>query len=185
MQIWQNFKKSQMTKSLTKGLSLRSKRKVSGSLSFNSAKSIAFIFDAENPEFIQGIQKFAKQLEKNGKTVFLLGLNKNAKEILDLPFLCLNKNNIDWAGRPFGKRVDEWLNRPVDIVIHVSPVNDEPLAFLTALTPAGLRIGPVTSQTSCYDLMLDVPADTTPQSFFNQMENLLGKIQVRNEPTVF
>jgi hypothetical protein len=32
--------------------------------------------------------------------------------------------------------------------------------------------------------MLDVPADTTPQTFFKQMENLLGKIQVRNESTL-
>jgi hypothetical protein len=107
-----------------------------------------------------------------------------SKEILDFPFPCLNKKNIDWAGRPFGTIIDEWLNRPVDVVIHVSALGEEALEYITALTPAGLRVGPVTLQTSCYDLMLDVPANTSPQSFFKQMENLLGKIQVRNEPTI-
>jgi len=184
MQIWQNFKKNQLTKSLNKGLSLRSKRTVANSLSFATAKSIAFIFDAENPEFILGIQKYAEQLQKKGKIIFLLGLNINTKEIIELTLPCLNTKDIDWAGRPFGKLVDEWLNRPVDVVIHVSALNNKPIEYLTALTPAGLRIGPVTDQTSCYDLMLDIPADTTPQSFFKQMEILLGKIQVRNEPTI-
>jgi len=184
MQIWQNFKKNQLAKSLNKGLIFRSKRINANTLSFISAKSVAFVFNAEDPDFIMGIEKYAEQCKKKGKEIFLLGLNMKSKEILDFPFPCLNKKNIDWAGRPFGTIIDEWLNRPVDVVIHVSALGEEALEYITALTPAGLRVGPVTLQTSCYDLMLDVPANTSPQSFFKQMENLLGKIQVRNEPTI-
>ena len=69
-------------------------------------------------------------------------------------------------------------------LINYQTQRNELLEYITALTPAGLRIGPATDNTRCYDLMLDVPADTTPQSFFKQMENLLGKIQVRNESTL-
>lgn len=184
MKIWQHLKKHLFYKSLHKGLNERLMRNHASPLSFSSAKSIAFIFNADDPDFISGTEKYAAQLKKKGKEVFLLGLNTRTKELLDYTFPCLNKKNIDWVGRPFGAIVDEWLKRPVDLVIHVSALCDEPLEYITALTPAGLRIGPVTAQTSCYDLMLDIPADTTPQTFFNQMENLLGKIQVRNEPTV-
>jgi hypothetical protein len=182
MQIWQHFKKSRFNKSLNKGLAARTGLTVPKPLSFHSAKSVAFLFDAENPKVNEEILKYAGQCQKKGKSIFLLGLHANAKELLELPFPCLKKNDIDWAGRPFGKLFDEWLLRPVDIVIHVSSECNEPLAFITALTPAGLRIGPVTNQTSCYDLMLDVPPDTSPQSFFKQLEYLLGKIEVRNEP---
>jgi hypothetical protein len=184
MKIWQNFKKHLFYKSLSKGISKRLRSNHANPLSFSVAKSIAFIFNAEDSDFISGIVKYAEQLKKKGKVVFLLGLNIHTKALLDVGFPCLNKNNIDWVGRPFGSIVEEWFNRPVDLVVHVSARSDEPLEYITALTPAGLRIGPVTAQTSCYDLMLDIPADTTPRLFFNQMENLLGIIQVRNEPSV-
>ncbi|MEY4029817.1 MAG: hypothetical protein RJA90_1016 [Bacteroidota bacterium] len=168
MKIWQNFKNFHFNKSLNKGLVSRSKQVSSKSLSFATAS----------------IEKYAESLRKKGKTTFLLGLNAASKDIVDTPFPCLNKKNIDWAGRPIGTLIDEWFIQPVDVVIHVSAQRNELLEYITALTPAGLRIGPATDNTRCYDLMLDVPADTTPQSFFKQMENLLGKIQVRNESTL-
>ena len=184
MKIWQNFKKFHFNKSLNKGLVSRSKQVSSKSLSFETAKSIAFLFNAEDPEVISGVEKYAESLQKKGKKTFLLGLNAASKDLLDISFPCLNKKNIDWVGRPIGTLIDEWFNQPVDVVIHVSAQRNELLEYITALTPAGLRIGPATDNTSCYDLMLDVPADTTPQTFFKQMENLLGKIQVRNESTL-
>jgi len=184
MKIWQNFKKFHFDKSLNKGLVARLKQDSSKSLSFATAKSIAFLFNAEDPEVISGVEKYAESLQKKGKKTFLLGLNAASKDLLDTSFPCLNKKNIDWVGRPIGILIDEWFNQPVDVVIHVSAQKNELLEYITALTPAGLRIGPATDNTSCYDLMLDVPADTTPQTFFKQMENLLGKIQVRNESTL-
>jgi hypothetical protein len=184
MKIWQNFKNFHFNKSLNKGLVSRSKQVSSKTLSFATAKYIAFLFNAEDPEVISGVEKYAESLQKQGKKTFLLGLNAASKDLLDISFPCLNKKNIDWVGRPIGTLIDEWFNLPVDVVIHVSAQRNELLEYITALTPAGLRIGPATDNTSCYDLMLDVPADTTPQTFFKQMENLLGKIQVRNESTL-
>lgn len=184
MKLWQNFKNFHFNKSLNKGLVSRLKRVSSKSLSFATAKSIALLFNAEDPEVISGIEKYVESLRKKGKTTYLLGLNATSKDTIDTSFPCLNKKNIDWVGRPIGTLIDEWFIQPVDVVIHVSAQRNELLEYITALTPAGLRIGPVTDNTRCYDLMLDVPADTTPQSFFKQMENLLGKIQVRNEPTI-
>lgn len=184
MKIWQNFKNYHFNKGLDKGLISRLKRVNSKSLSFATAKSIAFLFNAEDPDVISGIEKYVESLRKKGKETFILGLNAASKDLLDTSFPCLNKKNIDWVGRPIGTLVDEWLIRPVDVVIHVSAQRNAILEYLTALTPAGLRVGPATDNTHCYDLMLDVPADTTPQTFFKQMENLLGKIQVRNESTL-
>lgn len=184
MKIWQDFKKYQYNKGLNKGLISRLKRVNSKSLSFATAKSVAFLFNTEDPEVSSGIEKYAESLRKKGKETFLLGLNAVSNVLLDTQFPCLNKKNIDWVGRPVGTLVDEWLIRPVDVVIHVSAQKNDILEYLTALTPAGLRVGPATDNTHCYDLMLDVPADTTPQTFFKQMESLLGKIQVRNESTL-
>ena len=109
MKIWQNFKNFHFNKSLNKGLVSRSKQVSSKSLSFATAKSIAFLFNAEDPEIISGIEKYAESLRKKGKTTFLLGLNAASKDIVDTPFPCLNKKNIDWAGRPIGTLIDEWF----------------------------------------------------------------------------
>ena len=67
MKIWQNFKNFHFNKSLNKGLVSRSKQVSSKTLSFATAKSIAFLFNAEDPEVISGIEKYAESLQKKGK----------------------------------------------------------------------------------------------------------------------
>lgn len=67
MKLWQNFKNFHFNKSLNKGLVSRLKRVSSKSLSFATAKSIALLFNAEDPEVISGIEKYVESLRKKAK----------------------------------------------------------------------------------------------------------------------
>jgi len=179
--FWKGLRQHVLLGSLRKGLLRRRRLLKPGPDSFQKARSVAFLFDATDADVAREVATYAEKLRRKGKEILLLGFQSTDPVENPHPFPCFHSRDADWVGRPRGLSVQEWLARPVDFLIHVATRPLEPLEYLAGLTPAALRVGPATGLTDCYDLMLDLPPAATTQTFFREMEHLLGFIKIGHD----
>ncbi|MEL7120014.1 MAG: hypothetical protein AAFO07_11255, partial [Bacteroidota bacterium] len=69
------------------------------------------------------------------------------------------------------------------ILINLSLISHLHAEYLTSVADACLRIGPVSDNLECYDLMIDLLKDQNLNDFINQVELLLGKTNNTHEST--
>ena len=125
--------------------------------------------------------RMPKSSKAKAKKVQLLGFfdNKQAGESFTFPYF--NRKAIDWALRPSGKEVQEFLKEPFDLLITLDVQSKKYAEYIAALSNAHLRVGPYTPNTYCYDLMLDAGRSSTLTFFIQQLELFLQRTNTRNE----
>ena len=159
---------------------LRKKRNRKGSQKVNldKAKSVGILFDATDLDQRKTVLAYADNLRKKRKQVKLLGFFDNRLKDNNFTFWHFNKKNIDWAMRPKGKDVSEFIEQPFDLMINLNPESEYYSEYISALSNASFKIGPFTENTFCYDLMIDTSKKTNLRNFIDQMEGLLKKTNV-------
>lgn len=144
-----------------------------------NVQSVGILFDATDLNIRDIILQYAKQLTLNNKRVKLLGYFDSKVEDPNFTFRYFNRKNLDWAGRPHGEQVQEFLEQPFDMMINLDTISKPPAEFISAQSKAHLRIGPVTEHTFCYELMIDISKSNNLQEFIQQMEFILAKTNSR------
>lgn len=153
-----------------------------GAVNLKSAASIGILFDATELPAREVVLEYAEQLRKLGKRVSLLGYFDDAADSENYAFKFFNRKQMDWALRPNTEDVRDFIAQEFDLLLNIDPVSKVHTEYIAALSKAKLRVGPSTSHTYCYDLMIDIPAGAGPRRFIEQMEFLLGKTNVQHEP---
>lgn len=152
------------------------------SVNFKQAKRIGILFDGTNPSDRMVIQSYAKLLKKQDKKVSLLGyVDISDRSKPDLGFDYFNRTDINWLLQPKGRLVEEFMEKPFDILLslHLSPV--QPLAYVSALSRAKLRTGQSHKDfIDSYDLMIDADTGSDLQNFIGQVDLLLKSLN-RND----
>ncbi|MGH1433089.1 MAG: DUF6913 domain-containing protein [Lewinella sp.] len=139
------------------------------------AKTIGILFDATDIDYRKKTLAYADKLRKQGKKVSTLGFIATADKEATFSFDFFTLRQIDWAQRPNGDAITHWLNLDLEVLICLFPQSSKFTEYLALHTRAGLKIGPVATNPSCYDLMLDMPAKSTPQQIIQQYEQVLAK----------
>lgn len=139
------------------------------------ARTIAILFDATDIDKRKRTLAYADKLRKQGKKVNVLGFISTADKEATFSFNFFTLREIDWAQRPKGDHVEQWLQREYDVMVCLFPKTSRVTEYLALHVRAGLKIGPVAENTACYDLMLDIPASTGPQKIIQQYETVLAK----------
>jgi hypothetical protein len=159
----------------------RAERKFAG---LEKVQSVGILFDATELNRREEVFKYAQQLENKGKRVKLLGFFDSKLEDPNFTFRYFNRKNLDWAGRPWGENVQEFVSQPFDMLLHLDTVSKAVLEYLSASSRAYFRVGPVTENTFCYELMMDTSGSSNLHTFIQQMEAILAKMNARqHEPT--
>ena len=143
-------------------------------VSFENAKSIGILFDATDPGRRDQILKYIDQIKKKQKKVKSLGFFNSKQENTNFIFKYFNTKNIDWAYRPTGETVSEFIQQPFDLLLNLEPETKIHTEYIAALSRANLRIGPYTENTYCYDLMIDTGSNDL-KHFIQEIERVLLK----------
>lgn len=162
-------------RSLEKELASRSEAKGLKSITLENAKRVGILFDATDLNIRNSILDYVESLKDRRKTVKILGYFNNRLKDNNFTFRHYNRDNIDWAMRPKGEDVEDFIKQDFDLLINLSPISTKDTEYITAAVRAELKIGPITDNTSCYDLMLDSKRDVDIKHFISQVEALLKK----------
>ena len=91
-----------------------------------------------------------------------------------------NLKNIDWAYRPNGEDVSNFIQQSFDLLINLETTTKSSSEYIAALSKANLRIGPYTENTFCYDLMIDT-GNKDLDHFIKEIERVLQKTNNSHE----
>lgn len=150
-------------------------------VSFQSAVRIGLLFDATDLDERETTLAYAKSLKQRGKKVKMLGFFDNKLDNPNFTFPHFNQKDIDWAERPGGKAVEEFLQQKMDIFIHLATKTTSYTEYIAALANAPMRVGPCTDQTFCYEVMIDLAGPQTLEAFIKEAEKILKITNTRHE----
>jgi hypothetical protein len=177
MSLLHNIKNKVFKRSLQlQGRQNQTDRKFVG---FEKSQSIGILFDATDLDSREIVFQYAEQLTNNNKRVKLLGFFNSKLDDPNFTFRYFNRKNLDWAGRPYGENVQDFIQQPFDMMINLDTVPKPQAEYVSAQSKAHLRIGPVTEHTFCYELMIDISGSNNFHTFIEQMESILAKTNSR------
>ena len=177
-EFFQNMRKYFFWYFLKEQLKKRRAKKSKQLVNLEKAKSIGILFDATDLDQRKTVLHYADTLRKKRKQVRLLGFFDNKLKDNNFTFWHFNKKNIDWAFRPKGKDIEDFIDQPFDLMINLNPESKYYSEYISALSNASFKVGPFTENTFCYDLMIDTSKRTNLNHFIDQMEGLLKKTNV-------
>jgi len=144
-------------------------------LNLDTASTVGLLFDGTNPEVQQAVLDYNDTLRiQYKKKVQMLGFVDIDREDTSLPFPSFSRKQMDWALRPTGKAVEQFLQPSYDLLIVLSPLPHPVLEFVAAQVKAHLKVGPFSDDAPVFDVMIDHPNASIPQ-FIREIETLLKK----------
>lgn len=147
MSIIADLKRRFFYRRLKKELAARRVDPIVRPLHPNSAKVLAILFPADDADDRKLIERLREKRRKEGLQTKLLGyfstaIDKNGS--YNFPFFTIK--DLNWAGVPQGKEVEQFLQEPCDLLYVLGQAEDPRMDYLTRLKPAALRVGPFTRE---------------------------------------
>lgn len=145
-----------------------------------TAQTVGILFDASELGHRQAAMAYARQLQQQHKKVSLLGyfnVKQDKEASHNFPFFDISQ--INWLEMPKGTEVDFFLQQKFDIFAFLNPISTPYAEYIAALSIASLKVGPVSKQIDCFDLMLDVKNKATLKDFITQLQATLQKTHSR------
>jgi hypothetical protein len=181
MSFLNDIKRGIQQRTLKKQLSKKDRK--TESMNMAKATLIGLVFDATNLSERNTVLTYADQLKKKGKQIRLLGYFEQTPQEDSFSFKHYTKKDINWKGIPSGQSIKEFLDKKLDLFIHLNLATNLHSESIAALSDASLKIGPVTENVHCYDLMIDPAKNQNLNDFIKQVEALLQKTNTEHEPT--
>jgi hypothetical protein len=154
------------------------KKSSSKKITFENAKTIGLLFDANDLNIRNVVLKYGAALKKQGKKVKFLGFLDNKHETGDYTFDYYNLKNIDWAQRAKGESVEAFVKEPFDILITPVLKTNKHIEYIAAISNATIKAGPISEYApDAYDVMVDVKDKNNLQELIKQIEAFLRKTQ--------
>lgn len=157
---------------------LRESRRRRMVYTLKNAKTIALLFDATSEKVRHTLADFAKQLEKTGAKVRILGYIGKKNALATTAFDNFTIRETSWHFLPKAENALEFSRFPADLLISYNPEEQLPLLWIAAASPATMKIGTATAWSNDFDMQLDTPASKGPQYFFDQLSVYLDKLVI-------
>ncbi len=144
-------------------------------VNLNNASHIGIIYNLLSEEVYNRVTDFTKQLQDQGKKVFVIGLyNQKRAPLYYIPKLSYDlilKRDIDLFFRPSGDFVRRFIGEEFDLLIDLSHPDDFPLHYIATLSRARFKIGLKPDDRELpYDIMLEITKDLSFAELVNQMD---------------
>lgn len=170
----ENIRRAFARKNLRRAVASQQRRRRTHTL--DSARTLGILFDATPERNRREVLEFAKNLEKKGKKVSLLGFIAENKPAAEPSFDCLSQQEIRWNAALDSPKAAAFVQQKFDLLLSFNPDGQWPLDLLAAQSPAAMKIGFVTSGPNDFDMLLEIPADKGLRFFVEQLELYLDKI---------
>jgi hypothetical protein len=139
------------------------------------------LFDGTEPTDRERVLEFAEQLKNKGKKVKLLAFFNNKLKSGNFVFDHFNRLQLDFALRPKCQPCTDFMQQPFDLLLNLSPKTVLPLDYIAAHSKARFRVGPFTSKTFCYDLMIEQAPQKGLNAFIQQVESYMKNMRSKRE----
>lgn len=151
-------------------------KRIRKSHTLESARTIGILFDATLEKNKQETIEFARNLEKKGKKVQLLGYVKVKQAPTGLSFDFFFQKELDWIGTPKNEKALAFAKEKFDLLICLNPADEAPLAWLAIHSEAAMKTGFITEYPNDFDMILEIPAEKGIRYFTEQLHLYLDKI---------
>jgi hypothetical protein len=151
-----------------------------GTVGFDSAKKIGFLFDATDDRNFETMKQYLKDMRGRQKEVHALGYI-NSRQIpankfpqYGLNFFC--RKDLDWQGIPVNLTISNFIREDFDIVVNLTN-HIFPLTYIAAVSRARFRVGKFRSEyVNCYEMMIHSESGSLEQ-ILGITENYLKKLK--------
>jgi len=150
-----------------------------------NAQTIALLYYLPDEDCYKKVEEFIKKLnEQNIKVRVACYTEQKFVPHYFIPKLLqdiITLKDLNWYYQPQKPFVKDFLEEEFDILIDLCLTEYFPLLYLAAKSKAGLKIGRFDeSHQDYYDLMIDVPADSSIEYFTGQVIHYLNKINTES-----
>ena len=139
---------------------LKGKKRTKSMLTFDEARIVGVLFNADNPMSYDAVRKFIANLSAKHIRLKVYGYSsgKTTHNIFlsDPVIRTFNAKQVDFSFFPTTYVCDDFTISKFDILVNLDTTQQFPLYVLSALADATFKIGCYTKTQSCYDLMMDV-----------------------------
>ena len=148
---------------------------------FSSSSTVGIIFDAVNKDKYHIAKNFMSYIEESGVRVFAIGFVPKSELIGYLPY----KNGVNffgldktfWYGKVQSQNVDEFIERPFDIIIDLSLSDLYPIEYIFALSKAKFKICNSSKKTKYADFVLKLKKPEKIEQYIEQIKHYLEVIK--------
>ena len=147
-------------------------------INLNDAKTVGILYDSTNPENDTVIAAYAEQLRGQNKQVEILGFVNDKKIDTKTGVTIFNKKNLSWTLAPEDERVNQFADKPFDLLLGCFIGENLPLEFITRISKARWRVGAyIENKTDCFDMMVNVSSKAELTYLLQQTTYFLNQIK--------
>lgn len=126
----------------------------------DNPQNIGILFDADNVEDFFEVRDLGKKFISQSRKVTGIGFLEQ-KELYNeylgiINHTVINLNQLNWYGIPDAKEVDEFIPQSFDLLIDLNYKSKFPLYYISRLSRAKYKLGPVNSFQNFYDLSIEM-----------------------------
>ena len=147
---------------------------------FQTAKNIGLIFNANKQDSYKITMDFIKYLTLKNINVSAIGFVDN-KEAID--YFSIKKNitifslkNTNWFGRPKSSNIDDFIEKPFDIVINLCIDDIYALHYILVCSKAKLKISIEFPTYNYADFRIKYTKDFTQKNYIDEIKYYLNTI---------
>ncbi len=148
---------------------------------FDSASTAGIVFSATTQDTYIMAKEFIKFLEKKKIKVSALGYVSNKDVIAYFPYHkgveFFSISNLNWYQRPVSSTIDEFMNKPLDILIDLSDENYFPVHYIIALSKAKFKITKNDIINTYSDLILNIDDNVDLVYYLDQIKHYMAAIR--------
>lgn len=177
-----NFFQERLGRYFLKLRTKKTKRKLHVN-TFDTAQSIAIIYNHTDKSSIQKIENFAKSIAQShaGTKISIIGFcdNTNTKQIHKTDVFSnttITKNDFTWYGTARNETLEKFIKTPFDILIDLSTEQFFALEYIVQLSHATFKIGRL-NQSLLYDFMIDVKNEKNIDYLIQQISVYLPSLK--------
>lgn len=163
---------------LEKELKIRKRRVVYNN--FHSASYIGLIFNAENKEYYAAAKEFMNYIDERGIKLNALSFVSKSELIGYFPYRkgveYFGLDKLAWTGKPNEEGVEEFIERPFDILIDISLTDSFPNEYVFALSKAKFKICNNSLMQKYADFVLQLKNRADIDTYIEQIKHYLESI---------
>jgi hypothetical protein len=140
------------------------------------AHRIAILFPADTSAFRKDVDQWRDRTKRPKRKIEVLGFFLQDVGNASFDFNAVSVKDLNWYGIPQGDAVKVFLDQSVDILIRLGPASHPALDYLSALKPAGLKVGPIADSPypNPYHLQFDATTQERPRDQLMAIERIFS-----------
>ena len=146
-----------------------------------SVTTIGILFDGTTHESRFPVEALITELRDNGHEVYPLGYIDNYSVASTYPFKHFYRKHLNFYYIPKHPDIEKFLNKNYTILLNLSPRDNLTMHYLSKITNAEFKVGPLKENMEIYDLMIQPGESQNTKEMISSIKKILKTIQYKHE----